>query len=67
MFEKYIMIKDNKIVVGQNATTGAWYCKELPAENTQELDTLINDICGILNKYNKKEKKTKGGKNAEDS
>jgi len=58
MFEKYIMIKDTKIVCGQNAG-GTWYCKELPAENTQELDLLIGDVNGILNKYNADMKQTK--------
>ena len=58
MFEKYLVIKENKILCGQNATTGTWYCKELPADSTQELDNLINDINKILNKYNKKEKNT---------
>jgi len=61
MFEKYIMIKDNKIIVGQNASTGAWYCKELPAASTTELDALIGETTRILNKHNqnnKIEKKT---------
>ena len=64
MFEKYIMIKDTKIMCGQTSN-GIWYCKELPAENTRELDALIGDINTILNKYNStqsekttKEKKT---------
>jgi len=52
MFEKYIMIKDTKIICGQNASSGSWYCKELPAENTQELNLLINEVNTILNKYN---------------
>lgn len=47
-----VMIKDTKIICGQNAG-GVWYCKELPAENTRELDILINDVNSILNKYNK--------------
>ena len=58
MFEKYIMIKDTKIVCGQNSS-GGWYCKELPAETTQELDTLINDVNRIMNKYNTVKKKEK--------
>lgn len=60
MFEKYIIIKDSKITCGQNASSGAWYCKELPAKDTSELDTLIDKVNGILNKYNKEiEKKNK--------
>lgn len=52
MFEKYIMIRDSKIICGQN-NSGVWYCKELPADNTKEMDNLINEVNAILNKYNK--------------
>ena len=58
MFEKYITIKETKIICGQNAS-GIWYCKELPADHTRELDFLIGQVNTILNKYNKKEKETK--------
>jgi transcription initiation factor IIF auxiliary subunit len=51
MFEKYIIIKDKNILAGQTSN-GVWYCKELPAENTQELDLMINEVNTILNKYN---------------
>lgn len=53
MFEKYIMIKDTKIIVGQNASTGAWYCKELPANDVEELNTKIGKVITVLNRYNK--------------
>lgn len=56
MFEKYIMIKETKIVCGQNATTGGWYCKELPADTIKDMDIFIGEISKILNKHNKKEK-----------
>ena len=65
MFEKYIMIKDSKIIVGQNATTGAWYCKELPAESTAELDLLIGEVNGILNRRNRNTTKKKEKKETE--
>jgi hypothetical protein len=58
MFEKYIMIRDSKIICGQN-NSGVWYCKELPADNIKELDSLINDVNCILNKYNIEKKKEK--------
>lgn len=60
MFEKYITIKESKIIAKQTSS-GIWYCSELPADTTQELDLLINDVNGILNKYNnnKKEKTPK--------
>ena len=59
MFEKYIVIKESKILCGQS-NSGIWYCKELPADNTKELDSLINEVNGILNKYNtEKAKKEK--------
>ena len=52
MFEKYIVIRDSKIIVGQNASSGAWYCKELPANDPDELERLIADVNSVLNKYN---------------
>jgi len=51
MFEKYISIKESKILCGQTSA-GVWYCKELPAETTAELNVLIGEVNGILNKYN---------------
>jgi hypothetical protein len=52
MFEKYITIKDTKILVGMYPSTGAWYCKELGADNTKELDALMADVTVVLNKHN---------------
>jgi len=52
MFEKYIMINEAKIICGQTSG-GTWYCKELPANDTNEVDALIGKINAILNKYNK--------------
>jgi len=63
MFEKYIQIKETKIICGQRSSDGTWYCKELPAETPKQLDYLIGDVNGVLNKYNKeKESRKKGGK-----
>jgi len=62
MFEKYISIKESNILAKQTAS-GIWYCSELPARTTKELDVLIGEINKILNKYNdshvKKPKETK--------
>lgn len=59
MFEKFISIKESKIIAKQTST-GIWYCSELPADNVKELDALIGEVNKVLNKYNKKgvEKKT---------
>lgn len=57
MFEKYITIKDTKIIAKQTSA-GIWYCSELPADTVKELDVLIGKINGVLNKYNKKTTKT---------
>lgn len=68
MFEKYITIKESKILCGQTSS-GVWYCKELPADTTAELKMLIGEVNNILNGYNKKEgidsssKKEKKNKN----
>jgi hypothetical protein len=51
MLDKYIKINDKQIIAGQNSS-GIWYCKELPANTTTELDGLINIVNSILNKYN---------------
>jgi len=60
LFEKYINMinKDIPITCGQTSQ-GYWYCKELKAENTEELKNLINEINKILNGYNKKEESKK--------
>ena len=61
MFEKYITIKESNIVVRQSSS-GMWYCSELPAHTTVELDSLIGEVNSILNNYNdacKNTKKTK--------
>jgi len=58
MFEKYISIKESKILCGQTSS-GIWYCKELPAETTSELKVLIGEVNVILNTYNKYDKKEK--------
>ena len=57
MFEKYIMIKENKIVCGQTAS-GIWYCKELPVDSVGELRGLIGEVNNILNEYNEKKDAT---------
>lgn len=48
---QYIRIDEAKIICGQTSG-GVWYCKELPASTTGEIDTLIGEINIILNKYN---------------
>lgn len=54
MFEKYISIKESNIVAKQTSG-GVWYCSELPARTTKELDDLISEVNTILNKYNNKD------------
>ena len=54
VLDKYIKINDKQIVAGQTSA-GIWYCKELPANTTKELKTLIGEINSILNKANEKE------------
>jgi len=61
MFEKYISVKDNKIVAKQTAA-GVWYIAELPADTTAELKLLIGECNKILNEYNKKETGKNGKK-----
>jgi len=62
MLNKYITIKESNIIARQSSS-GMWYCSELPAHTTNELDSLIGEVNRILNKYNdacvKKAKKTK--------
>ena len=55
MLDKYIKINDKQIIAGQTSS-GIWYCKELPANTPEELETLIGKINNIFNEYNKKEK-----------
>lgn len=57
MFEKYITIKESKIIAKQTSS-GIWYCSELPADTIKELDQLIGDVNKILNKYNNGKEKT---------
>jgi hypothetical protein len=52
VLDKYISINDNKILVGQYPSTGAWYCKELPAKDSVELKKNIGDVIIVLNYYN---------------
>ena len=55
MLDKYIKISESRMVCGQTSS-GVWYCKELPAETTKQLDKLIGEVNNIMNKYNKKER-----------
>lgn len=50
---KYIQIKDQTIIVGQNAA-GNWYCKELPCESINQLKYMIQEVNKILNEANHK-------------
>ena len=53
LFDQYIQIKDRQIIAGQTSG-GIWYCKELPADNPEELKKLIGEVNKILNNYNTK-------------
>jgi len=52
MLDRYIQIKDRQIICGQTSS-GVWYCKELPCENTNEVKQLIGELNNIFNEYNK--------------
>ena len=56
---KYIKIGDKQIISGQDGKTGIWYCKEFPADDTDEVDNIIEKLNRIYNKYNKNIKKEK--------
>jgi hypothetical protein len=56
MFDRYIKINEKRIIAGQTSS-GIWYCKELIAEDTIELKTVINDVNIILNEFNNETKK----------
>lgn len=51
MFDRYIKVNEKRIIAGQTSS-GTWYCKEVIAETTGELKTLINEINLIMNEYN---------------
>lgn len=51
MFEKYIIIENEKIYVSQNSS-GMWKCDKLPCNDTHDVDHKIGEINTILNKYN---------------
>lgn len=51
MFEKYIVINETNIIVGQSSN-GFWYCKELPSKTIDELEFKIGKVNKILNDYN---------------
>jgi len=51
MFDKYIKINEKRIIAGQTSS-GVWYCKELIAETTEELKTMIGEVNTILNTFN---------------
>jgi len=61
LLDKYIQIKDKIIVGGQYPSTGAWYCKDLPANTPKEFKELASEMNNVLNELNKnvkdKEKK----------
>jgi len=50
-YEKFIIIRDDKVLVGQNASSGIWYCKELPSPK-ECLKKDMNTVIKILNFYN---------------
>ena len=55
MLDKYIVIHEKLIEVGQYPSTGAWYCKNLPAEK-HELKEMIQFVINILNDCNNTQK-----------
>jgi len=48
---KYIKINERQIICGQNSN-GIWYCKELPCDQIDQLDSLIGEVNKVMNKYN---------------
>ena len=52
MLDKYIKIEVEKFRCKQNSD-GTWICSDLKANTVKELDKLIGDVNGVLNKYNK--------------
>lgn len=61
MFEKYIKIIESNIIAKQSSG-GVWYCSELPAKNTKDLEVKIGEVNTILNKYNAENKQKSNGK-----
>jgi len=57
MLDQYIKINEKCITAGQTSN-GIWYIKELPCNDTKELERLIVECNRICNRYNtvKKEK-----------
>ena len=55
MLDRYIKINERVIIAGQTSS-GIWYIKELPCNDTKELEKQIKECNRICNKYNKKEK-----------
>ena len=51
MLDKYITIKD-KTIIAKQTSSGRWICDQLPAETTKELERLIGEVNGILNRFN---------------
>jgi len=55
LFEKYINmnIDDRPIVVGMDAKTGRWYCKEAVAKDPLDSGRIMGEMNIELNKVNK--------------
>lgn len=51
MFDKYIKVNEKRVIAGQTSS-GVWYCKEVVAETSKELEILIGEVNKILNKAN---------------
>lgn len=63
MFEKYIIIENEKIYVSQTSN-GIWKCDKLPCSNTDEvrqkiilMNNILNDVNGVKNKKTSGKKK----------
>lgn len=61
MLDKYIVIEEKDIVVGQNAS-GIWYCKELKAKTIEEAGNMMIDMNRKLNSANQGKKIVKSKK-----
>ena len=51
MLDRYVVVGVREIIVKQSSN-GIWYCSELPAKDTKELEDKIGEVNRILNKYN---------------
>ena len=65
MLDKYIKINE-KVIESKQTSSGIWYCSNVVAETTKEMDGLMGELNRIYNKYNKKTEETKEPKTKTD-